>query len=123
MKIGSYTDDENKATIVGEKLISKKIGNSDWKVVLSGENVYETGWYFVKKGTELPGFGKLEKNWLINYNTGETIILEEGNYSIISAEDSLAVKDHIIFNLDSSVIDGNVKNTKEDLKKVKFLMK
>ena len=68
MKIGSYTDDENKATIVGEKLISKKIGNSDWKVVLSGENVYETGWYFVKKGTELPGFGKLEKNWLINYN-------------------------------------------------------
>ncbi len=114
MKIGSYISDESKVTI-GEKLLDKKIGNSDWKVVLNGDNVYGTNWYLVKKETEISGFGKLEKNWLINYNTGEIIVLDDEDYSIISATDSIAIKDNIIFNLDSSVIDRNIKNTEEDL--------
>ncbi len=114
MKMNSYTNEENDS-LVGEQLLDKKVGNSNWKVVLKDNNVYGTDWSFVKKGTEISGYGVLSENWLINYKTGEVIKLEDEKYSIISATDGLAVKNNIIFNLDSSVIDGNVPNTKEGL--------
>ncbi len=114
IQMDSYINDENKLKI-GENLLDKKVGNSNWKVILRDDKVYGTGWIYLKKGTDISEFGILEKNWLMNLKTGEIIVLEDGEYSIISATDAMAIKDNIIFNLDSSVIDGNVPNTKDGL--------
>ena len=117
MRIDSYTNKENEYKY-GEKLLDKKVGNSNWKVVVKGDNVYGTGWSFLQKGTEIDSLGILEKNWLINYETGECLELEDGTYNMMSATDAMAVDDHIILNLDSTVIDGNISNTQKDLENV-----
>ena len=104
---------------LGEILNTKNLENSsNWHIIKVNDKSYETGWNYIKKGTELEGYGKAENSWILNYETGEIVKLEENNYMSLSATDTMEVKDHIIFNLDSSIIDRDVPNTKEELEKV-----
>ncbi len=103
---------------LGETLNTRNLDNSsNWHIIKVNDKSYETGWNYVEKGTELPDYGKTEYNWLINYETGEIIQLEENNYISLSAGDMLAVKDSLIINVDSSIVDENVANSKDSLEK------
>ena len=94
-----------KSKYLGEELKNRKIGE-EWKMITVGENAYGTGWYLLEKGKEIDGYGKSNLNWLINYNTGEIIELEEGNYSNLSSNDAVveSCRNNIIFSLDASSI-------------------
>ncbi len=103
---------------LGETLNTRNLDNSlNWHIIKVNDKSYETGWNYVEKGTELPDYGKTEYNWLINYETGEIIQLEENNYISLSAGDMLAVKDSLIINVDSSIVDENVVNNEDSLEK------
>ena len=103
---------------LGETLNTRNLDNSlNWHIIKVNDKSYETGWNYVEKGTELPDYGKTEYNWLINYETGEIIQLEENNYISLSAGDMLAVKDSLIINVDSSIVDENVANNEDSLEK------
>ncbi len=101
---------------LGKELNPKNLENSsNWHIIKVNDTSYDKGWNYVEKGTELKEYGKAEHSWLINYETGEIIELEEDNYVSLSAGDMLAVKDSLIINIDSSIIDKNIKNDKESL--------
>ncbi len=103
---------------IGETLNSKNLDHtSDWHILKVDDVSYETGWNFVEKGTELNGYGKAQYDWLVNYETGEIIQLEDDNYLSLSAGDMLAVKDSLIINVDSSIIDKDVENNEQALEK------
>ena len=103
---------------LGEILNTKSIENSsNWHIIKINEKSYETGWNYIEKGTELAGYGKAENSWLVNYETGEVIQLEEDNYINLSAGDMLAVKDSLIINVDSSIIDKDTEKDKSSIEK------
>ena len=115
-KLGSNTEDENAK--LGKELLDRNLKNSStWNMIVdeSNDKRYGTGWYYIEKGQEIEGFGKAKNSFVINYETGEVIELEEDNYISLSAGDMLAVKDDLIINVDSSIIDKDVDNTKESL--------
>lgn len=104
---------------LGEILNTKNFENSsNWHIIKVNDKSYETGWNYIEKGTELENYRKAAYSWLVNYETGEIIQLEENNYMSLSATDTMEVKDHIIFNLDSSIIDENVPNNKKDIENI-----
>lgn len=45
-------------------------------------------------------------SWLINYENGEKIRLEEGEYTRLDYSSSMAVTDGLIFNIDPSILEG-----------------
>ena len=103
---------------LGEILNTRNLENSsNWHIIKVNDKSYETGWNYIEKGTELEGYGNAKNSWLVNYETGEVIQLEEDNYISLSAGDMLAVKDSLIINVDSSIIDENVENSKTSLEK------
>ncbi len=103
---------------LGKELNTRNLNNtSNWHIIKVNEKSYEMGWNYVEKGTELEGYGNAKNSWLINYETGEVIELEEDNYISLSAGDMLAVKDSLIINVDSSIIDENIKNDEISLEK------
>ena len=63
---------ENKG---GIELFEKNFNNSTkWKIVTESESnkivqKYETGWYFVPKGTMVDGIGEISNQYIINYET------------------------------------------------------
>ena len=115
-KLGSNTEDESSK--LGKKLVDRSLENSStWNMIVDESNNkrYGTGWYYIEKGQDIEGLGKAKNAFVINYETGEVIELEEDNYISLSAGDMLAVKDDLIINVDSSIIDKDVSNTKESL--------
>ncbi len=79
---------------LGEKLSGVSAVSGTWKTVTVGEEVYDgDGWYLVEKEEEIPSYGKAKMNWLVNYNTGKVVELEEGKYIIKSADGSGAITD------------------------------
>ena len=103
---------------LGEPLNPRDLKHSsNWHIIKIDNESYETGWNYIEKGTDLKGYRKAEYNWIINYETGEIIQLEEDQYLSLSVGDMLAVKDSIIINVDSSIIDNNLGNDKGALEK------
>lgn len=99
---------------LGEELYTRDLNHShNWHIVKVNDKTYGTGWNYVEKGKELEGYGTAGNSFLINYETGDIIELEEGKYTSLSAGDMLAVKDSLIINVDSSVIDKEAKTIKE----------
>ena len=95
----------NKNTNIGKKLLDRNQDNSKiWDiVVLKSENkVYGTGWNYIEKGTNIEGYGKITENWLINNETGEIIKLEDGSFEEFNYEQTVAVTDNLLYNLDSA---------------------
>ena len=113
MQIGQYMDNESSERL-GEALKSKNLENSsNWHIIKVDDKSYETGWNYIEKGTKLGDYGEAQDSWLINYETGEMVKLEEDNYLSLSAGDMLAIKDNIIINVDSSIIDKGIKTSTE----------
>ena len=115
VQLGKYMENVSSKKL-GKDLNARDLDHSyNWHIIKVNDKNYETGWNYVEKGTELQNYGKAEHSWLVNYETGEIIQLEENNYISLSAGDMLAVKDNLIINVDSSIIDENVKNNKASL--------
>ncbi len=87
---------------LGEILYDRNLDNSSkWNIVTKDNTTYGTNWNYVEKGTELSGYGKAQYHWLINYETGEIIQLEDNTYDKFSYQSTIAV-DNPVFNLDSA---------------------
>lgn len=86
---------------IGKALIDKNI--SDWDIISINDTqaIYGTGWNFIKAGTKIEDYGNTNNDWLVNYDTGETIQLEENKYVEVSSKDGLAVENGLVFNVDS----------------------
>ena len=123
IKTGQMIGEEiPKSKYLGKALSKRTLGNTtEWGVVTVDGKNYDNGWYLLEKGNEIEGYGEAKQSWLINYDTGETIGLEEGKYSKLSAEDleNQVAKDNLIFNLDSNLIDM-AKNEEGEVTKASF---
>ena len=95
---------------VGKPLYEKSLKNSNiWDVIVINETqeVYDTGWRYIEKGTNIKDYGDAKYNWLVSEETGEVIRLEEGKYTELSYNDELAVTEGLIFNVDSNNMNNN----------------
>ncbi len=107
-KLGENADDES--TKLGKKLVDRNLDNSStWDIIVekSTNKTYGTGWYYIEKGQEIEGLGTTENAFVINYETGEIIGLEEDNYNNFNYKSTIAVTDGIVFNLDSANVGLN----------------
>ncbi len=106
---------ENK---IGEELVDRLVKNgTNWNIIIAEGKTYGTGWNFVKKGTDIPEYGNLANSWLINYETGDIIELNE-NFRNIKYCDTIYVTDSLIFNLDNMIFGDDVLNSEVSLKQV-----
>ena len=107
------------AQYLGKKLYDKTIANGNiWNIIydFSSNIAYGTNWNFIEKGTYIEDYGNTQNAWLLNTETLELIRLEENNFSELSYDISLGVKENLIFNLDSSVIsEGDKENIESEL--------
>ncbi len=104
LSIMNYNISKKETDKLGEKLSKKDVSNPDWHMIQDEENTYADGWYFVKQGDELPNGSKSQNNWVINYETGEIKQLKE-KYASMSLGDSVAIKDGLILNIDTAMMD------------------
>ena len=105
---------EEKNEFIGKTLYSKNFVNSDkWDYIftISDKKIYGDDWYNILPDTELNGYGKTKNNWLVNYETGEIIELKDGEYTELSVNDTVAITDGLIFNIDSKDISVTDKST------------
>ena len=94
---------------IGEDLITKTLENgSSWKIIVLNDSQedYGTGWTFIEKETNLMDYGESKYSWLVNYESGEKIRLEEGTYTRLDYSSSMAVTDGLIFNIDPTILEG-----------------
>ena len=92
---------------LGTTLYDKNADNSTiWDLfVNNNENkTYGTGWNYISKGTNIESYGPTQNEWLVNYETGEIIQIDD-NYTHLTHGDNIGVTDGLIFNLDPSIID------------------
>ena len=69
---------------VGKQLYTKNFANSDkWDYIftISDKKEYGDGWYYITNDTGLENYGKASSNWIVNYETGEMLKLDEGTYT------------------------------------------
>ncbi len=105
---------DNDISGIGVPLYDKSLENSNkWNIIYDTKNdkTYGTGWYYLQKGTEIPGYGKIKKNWIVNYSNGEFIELEDDEYTNLNCNENLAVKENLIFCLDSTMIENGSKES------------
>ena len=107
-----YTDEKGEQQLGGIELVNKTYENKDkWKVVSEVENnkvknTYGNGWYYVPRNTEIEGIGKAKKDYIINYNENKKIEFNEDIHTLMGFDKTMAVKDHLLFNIDPSVIES-----------------
>ena len=117
LSVVNYYISNNEADKLGEKLSKKDVSNPDWHMIKDEENTYADGWYFVEQGYDLPNGSKAKNNWVINYETGEVKQLE-GKYASMSLGDSVAVKDGLVLNIDTAMLEKKEgKWTKDEIEK------
>lgn len=105
---------ENKVPNIGTPLYDKSIENGNkWNIiyVAKTDKTYGTGWIYIQKGTEIPDYGNAKEDWLVNYNSGEIVKLEDNEYANLNYNKNLAIKDNLIFNLDSTMIENGSKES------------
>lgn len=93
---------------IGKKLSSPKLDNVDWNIIVinNSSKHYGDSWNFISQGTSIENYGTTKYNWLINYNTGEIISLEENSFTELSSENNVAISDGLLFNFDATNIDS-----------------
>ncbi len=96
---------------LGEALSEVSVIKGDWKNVIVGDQIYKDGWYLLEKGDYISEeYGEAKNNWLINYDTGKIIELEEGKYTVASANASGAIVDETLkLNIDPSNMQDQAK--------------
>ncbi len=98
----NYSNDSSNTNIIGKNLYDKVLSNGDkWNIVVVNDKTYGTGWNFIEKNTDIENYGTTENAWLINYQTGELIKLEDNQYTNLSYKTGLATTDGLIFNMDA----------------------
>lgn len=113
----NYNITNNEADKLGEKLSKKDVSNPNWRMIRDEENTYADGWYFVEQGYDLPNGSKAQNNWVVNYETGEVKQLNE-KYASMSLGDSVAVKEGLVLNIDTAMMDKKEgKWTKDEIEK------
>ena len=106
LSVTNYQIDKKEENKLGIILYDKNAENSTiWDVIVANGITYGTNWNYVEEGTNIDGYGKTKNKYLVNYETGEIIELEEGNHTRLTHGDNIGVTDGLIFNLDPSVID------------------
>ena len=104
LSVFNYNITNNEEDKLGEKLSKKDVSNPNWHMIKDEENTYADGWYFVEQGNDLPNGSKAKNNWVINYETGEVKQLKE-KYASMSIGDSVAVKEGLVLNIDTAMMD------------------
>ena len=104
LSVLNYQATNDETYKLGEKLSNKDVSNPDWHMIQDGENTYADGWCFVKQGYALPNGSNAKSNYVINYETGEIKELKE-QYASVSLGDSVAVKDGLVLNIDTAMMD------------------
>ena len=95
---------------IGEKLSEMSSGVEIWRNVIVNKKTYADGWYLLEKENNIPNYGKAKSNWLINYNTGEVIELQDNNYTIATKDTSGAIVDGTLkLNIDPSNLQDKTK--------------
>ncbi len=100
---------EGEFKYLGKELHDRNMDNSSiWDIIVanSDNTTYGDKWRYLEKGEEIENYGKLKNSWVVNYETGEIIPLEEDNYKELDYKSTLAVTDGLVLNLDS----GNLEN-------------
>ena len=99
LSIMAYTMSRDEKDKIGEILKDNSVDNPTWKVIkLKNENKqYGTNYNYIKEGTEIEGYGKAKHNWVINYETGEIIQLDD--YIKVSSEEGVAVTENLELNI------------------------
>ena len=111
MVTSAIVEEIPEANYLGDKLTETSLNSGNWKNVTIGETTYNgNGWYLLKKDVEIQNYGKTKLNWLINYNTGKVIELEDGKYIIKSADGSGAITDE---SLSLNINPSNLQNSEE----------
>lgn len=106
LSVTNYQIDKKEENKLGTILYDKNAENSTiWGVIVVNGITYGTNWNYVEEGTNIEGYGTTQNNYLVNYETGEIVELEEGNHTRLTHGDNIGVTDGLIFNLDPSVID------------------
>ena len=109
-------DNSNKYYI-GEPLYDKTIENGDkWNIVIDNKNLkqFGTGYSYIEQGTEINNYGKTQYRWLVNYESGEIIQLND-EYTTLSYKSTLAVTDGLVFNMDAINVNENQSNWGENV--------
>ena len=95
---------------LGVELIDRSLANGNrWKIVseLSSANIYGTGYRYIEEGTNIPGYGNLKNNYIVNWNNGEVIYLEKNNFASLGYGENLAVRDDLLLNIDPINMSNN----------------
>ncbi len=98
---------------IGITLYDRNLDNGkNWNIVVENKNhtIYGTDWNYIEKGTEVQGYGRTKYNWVVNYETGETIRLEDESYANWNYKKTVAVTDNLLLNLDSANV-GEIKES------------
>lgn len=101
---------------VGQALLNKNL-NTNWSIIYDNttKTIYGTGWHYIAKGTEIENYGTTERDWIVDYKSGQVIGLTENEFAQISSGDNLAVTTNIMLNIDPSIIDNGSNYTKAQL--------
>lgn len=107
----SDESDSDKSSI-GQPLYDRNVENGDkWNIIVDNKSSkqYGTGYRYIPQGTKINNYGTAQYSWIINYQTGEIIKVDE-NYTFLSYKSTLAVNEGLVFNMDAT----NVSNEQED---------
>lgn len=107
LNIINYEVGENSKYLIGTQLYDKTMENSTiWDIIITKnpEFTYGTDWRYIGKNIEIEDYGKTKLEWVVNYETGEVIKLEE--YTRLTHDIQLGATDGLIFNVDPSILEG-----------------
>ena len=101
--------DSSNQYFIGKKLSNPKLDNVNWDMIVINDSKkkYGDSWNFISKNTDISNYGLANYNWLVNYNSGEIIKLEENSFTELSSKTSLAITDGLLFNIDVANISSD----------------
>ncbi len=105
---------------IGVMLCDKTAENGGrWDIIQvkdDNDTTYGTGWNYIEKGSDLANYGSAKYNWLVNYETGEIINIEEKKYNHLSFNETVAVTDGLVFCYDSANVNSSSESFGENSK-------
>ena len=107
LNVINYEFNKSKDYLIGISLYDKTVENSlIWDVIITKNpsKTYGTNWQYISKNTEIKDYGKTKNEWVVNYETGEIVELDD--YTRLTHGENLGVKDGLIFNVDPSIIEN-----------------
>ena len=101
--------DSSNQYFIGKKLSNPKLDNVNWDMIVinDSQKKYGDSWNFIAKNTDISNYGLANYNWLVNYNSGEIIKLEENSFTELSSKTGLAITDGLLFNIDAANISSD----------------